>query len=240
MNNNVDQSQLLVEGQKWLIAKFVLVIVSAAIAVFGTAGYFIVKGVAETTATNIAREKMHTTTQNAEAAANKIANDRLDRRFEAVANTILKNDDFIKMLHKAIDEGSFKEINLTMEKLKPGGKYYLSLENRIFALEPEGEQYIAANQRITDGLNQVNELVVELQKQIEIQKNNADKKIKEINNSAILQVNGRIRIAGECFMPRTIVRCGKTGDHVTWFNKKEDCESAGYRFEGIATVLASC
>ena len=49
-----------------------------------------------------------------------------------------------------------------------------------------------------------------------------------------------ISISGQCFKPRTIVRCVGGSDHMTWVDNAGECTGAGYRVEGQLAVLAGC
>lgn len=58
---------------------------------------------------------------------------------------------------------------------------------------------------------------------------------------AELSIAGKaISVDGQCFKPRTIFRCFKGGDHMTWVDNSDECSAAGYRVENSVVVLGSC
>lgn len=58
---------------------------------------------------------------------------------------------------------------------------------------------------------------------------------------ATLSIAGKtISVSGQCFKPRTVYRCFKGPDHMTWFDNEEECTKAQYRVEDRVVVLGNC
>ncbi|MDP7323427.1 MAG: hypothetical protein QF632_01550 [Candidatus Woesearchaeota archaeon] len=55
-----------------------------------------------------------------------------------------------------------------------------------------------------------------------------------------LSVSGTITVAGHCFKPRTLTRCYKSPDHMTWVDNAAECNQHGFAVEDSMVILAAC
>tara|TARA_Y100000310_G_scaffold331112_1_gene404099 strand:+ start:2716 stop:3858 length:1143 start_codon:yes stop_codon:yes gene_type:complete len=55
-----------------------------------------------------------------------------------------------------------------------------------------------------------------------------------------LTVSDTITVQGHCFRPRTLTRCYKSPDHMTYVDNAGECTAAGFGVEGTVVILAQC
>jgi hypothetical protein len=129
---------------------------------------------------------------------------------------------------------------------------YFTLMNRVFILEQKNYPNVEdLTTKLNSSLAQIDrETTQSLQnisdKQAEALQSIAARQIELLANlGGIVNQDGSINVAGQCFRPRTLVMCYYEArgeyDHMTWVENRDECNRAGFRLDHREfVVLGQC